>query len=311
MSQPPTPPFSGQPYPEQPYPGQPYPAQPPHQGQAPYPGQPYPVYQGQPNPDVPTSVPPQPGFPSSAPPYVGQPGFGGPEFAQPGYPAPQPPTKSRALPIVLVSLAVILVLCVGGGTAVFLAARNNADKFTEAPITTGPAIEPSVDSSTEPTDDPTTPQVTVSITEPRTLGGRPKLTDKQFAGATKDLKKALSDIPGATRTVGVLYGTPAKRDVVVLVAAQAPMADPKHELDGMFFGAGVSGVKISGIIDVSPGPLGGAARCGKAASSDVTMAICGWADSGSTGLIIWYFKSVSRAKAEFPKLRAEVEKKSS
>ncbi|GAB1693775.1 hypothetical protein [Krasilnikovia sp. M28-CT-15] len=321
MSQPPTPPFSGQPYPEQPYqgqqpyPGQPYPVQPtpgqPPPGQPPYAGQPYPGpgYPGQPNPDVPTSVPPQPGFPSSAPPYVGQPGFTAPEFTQPGYPAPQPPTKSRALPIVLVSLAVILVLCVGGGTAVFLAARNNADKFTEdkTSSTAGPTTEPTTD--TVPTDEPSSqaPQVTISIIEPKRVGGRPKLTDAQFAGVVKDLKKALAKLPGATATVGALYGTPAKRDVIMVMGAAAPVEEPQKELDSSFLSAGVNGLKISGLAKVDPGPLGGVAKCGRTEDS----AICGWADSGSVGWIIWYFKSVSKAKAEFPKLRAEVEKKSS
>ncbi|GAB1642358.1 hypothetical protein [Krasilnikovia sp. MM14-A1259] len=335
MSQPPTPPFSGQPYPEQqpypaqqPYPGQPYPAQPfpgqPMSGQPfpsqpmsgqPYSGQPYPGqgYPGQPNPDVPTSVPPQPGFPSSAPPFGGQPGFAGLEFAQPGYPAPQPPKKSRALPIVLVSLAVILVLCVGGGTAVFLAARNNADKLTSSRTSsTGvPAGEPTTDTGAEPTDEPTkAPQATVSVTEPKRLGGRPKLTDAQFAGVTKELKQGLADVPGATGTVGALYGTPEKRDIVVVVAAEAPVEDPQKELDGTFLGAGIGGLKVSGITTVDAGPLGGAAKCGKAEASGISMAMCGWADDGSVGWIIWYFKSVSKAKAEFPALRGEIEKKS-
>jgi len=38
------------------------------------------------------------------------------------------------------------------------------------------------------------------------------------------------------------------------------------------------------------------------------MALCTWADSGSLGMLIFYDKSVAKAKAEFPKLRAQIEK---
>jgi hypothetical protein len=328
MSQPPYPgppypeqPHSGQPNSGQPYPGQPYPGQP---GSGPqYPGQPYPgqPYQGQPNPDVPSSVPP--GFPSSAPPaptYGQQPGYPQPEYGQPeygqpgfgqqpGYGAPPPKKKSKALPIVLVSIAVVLVLCVGGGTAIFLAARNKAgdinDEVKKALATP---------TATVPVDDPTTAPTkqasTISIVEPKKLGGRPKLTDPQFAGVADELKSGLADVPDAGNTVGALYGTVEKQDIVVIAAAEAPIDDPAKELSGTFLGAGIGGLKVTGITTVPAGSLGGAAKCGNANTSGVKLAMCGWADDGSVGWIIWYFKSASQVKSEFPKLRAQIEKSS-
>jgi len=325
MSQPPY----GPPYPEQPYSGQ------PNSGQ-PYPGQPY---QGQPNPDVPSAVPPQPGFPSSAPPApsygqqpgygpgeygqqpaygqpgysqpgYGQPGYGQPDYGQPGYGqqpgygTPPPPKKSKALPIVLVSVAVVLVLCIGGGTAIFLAARNKANDITDD---VQKAL--ATPTATVPTDEPTTeaPTSTVKITEPKTLGGRPKLTDPQFASAAEELKSGLADVPDAGDTVGALYGTPAKRDIVVIAGAEAPIEDPAKYLDGALLGAGIGGLKMTGITTVSPGALGGAAKCGNATASSVKLAMCGWADKGSVGWIIWYFKSAGQVKGEFTKLRGQIE----
>jgi hypothetical protein len=324
MSQPP---YSGPPYPEQPYsgqpssgqpyPGQPYPGQP---GSGPqYPGQPYPgqPYQGQPNPDVPSSVPP--GYPSSAPPapsYGQQPGYPQPEYGQPGYGqqpgygAPQPPKKkSKALPIVLVSIALLLVLCVGGGTAIFLAARNKAGNISDE---VQKAL--ATPTATTPTDDPTTAPTkatsTISIVEPKTLGGRPKLTDPQFAGLADELKSGLAGVPNAGNTVGALYGTAEKQNIVVIAGAEAPVEDPAKELNSTFLGAGIGGLKVTGITTVPAGPLGGAAKCGNASVSGVKMAMCGWADDGSVGWIIWYFKSAGQVKSEFPKLRAQIEKSS-
>ena len=351
MSQPPQPPYSGQPYPEQ-----------PNQGQ------PYSPWSGQPNPDVPTSVPPQPGYPpygqSPQPPQYGQPDptqpfgqpqygqpqygqpqygqpqsgqpqygqpdptqtfgqpqYGQPEYGQPGYGQPEygqgggfppaplpPPKKSKALPIVLISVAVFLVLCVGGGTAIYIAARNTAKD-----VNTALKADPTPTSTTdESTSDPTkAPSTGITVVEPKTLGGRPKLTDAQFASLAGELKSSLSDVPGATNTVGTLYGTVEKRNIVVVAAAAAPIADPGRELDSAFSSAGFGGLKITGITTVSPGPLGGEAKCGKATESGLNMAICSWADKGSLGMMIFFFQSITKAKTEFGKLRGQIEKKSS
>ena len=289
-----------------PYPGQ-YPDQP--QSGQPYQGGPYQPYPGQPNPDVPSSVPPPPGFPP--PPYGQQPGYP-PQPAYVGYGQPMPPPppkKSRALPIVLVSIAVVLVLCVGGGTAAFLLVRNTSENVVDTLESAAPTLPPNeTDPTTPPTTEPTESAKTVTISEPKKLGGRPKLTDPQFAGVADQLQSELSQVPGATNTVGALYGTPAKRDIVVIAAVEAPVEDPEKELDGTFFGAGVGGLKVSGIVDVEPGPLGGGAKCGKTESAGVDLAFCAWADQGSVGWIMWYFKSVKQVSGEFAKLRGEIEK---
>ncbi len=338
MSQPP---YPGPPYGEQPSSGQPYQGQPPYQGGQPNPGQQYPgqqPYPGQPNPDVPTSVPP--GYPPTqsypAAPDYGQPQYGQPQYGEqpqygqpqygdqaqygqpqygdqgygaPGFPPPTPvKKKSKALPIILISVAVVLVLCVGGSIAIALAAKNS-DK-TKDKVTSSDTTVPTV-----PTDGATTAPATknassVKIVEPKTLGGRPKLTDAQFASVATELKSSLKSVPGATTTVGSLYGSIEKKNIVIVAAAQAPIDDPDEELNQTFYGAGIGGLKISGIVAAPTGSLGGTAKCGSAKADTVNMAICSWADDGSLGMMIFYFKSVSKAKAEFPALRAQVEQKS-
>ena len=346
MSQPPQPPYSGQPYPEQPTSGQPSSGQ-PWSGQ-PSSGQPY---SGQPNPDVPTSVPPQPGFPAYGQPPVypppsepqygqsgygqpgydqtqfgppqpqfgqpgyGQPGYGQPGYGQPGYGQPgafppEPPKKSKALPIVLISVAVFLVLCLGGGTAIYLAARNTAKDVNTALNSPNPTPPASDEANPDPTA-PAADNAKYTVVEPKTLGGRPKLTDKQFASLASGLKSSLGEVPGAGNTVGALYGAPENKNIVVVAAAAAPILEPEKELDGMFSGAGFGGIKISGIVDVSPGALGGVAKCGRAVDGSLTMSICIWTDNGSLGMMMFFNQSMTKAKAEFGKLRSQVEKKSS
>ncbi|GIF18354.1 hypothetical protein BJ973_008685 [Actinoplanes tereljensis] len=327
-------PQHGQPQPEQPQYGQPQYGQPqpeqPQYGQPQY-GQPQygqPQYPGQPNPDVPTSVPPQPSYPPTTayptsgqpeygstpppPPYgqqphYGQPEYGQPQFGQPGFPPQQPPKKkSKVLPIVLTSIAIVLVLCVGGVAALYMIGKNKVDDIND---TAGDTTLPTTQ-TTQETAEPTKPASTIKIVEPATLGGRPKLTDPQFADIAKELKDGLAAVPSATNSVGSLYGTVEKQDIVVVAAAEAPIDDPDKELNQTFLGAGVGGLKITNITEAPTGSLGGSAKCGSTSTSGIDMAICSWADEGSLGMVIWYFKSVSKAKTEFPKLRAQIEKRS-
>jgi hypothetical protein len=329
MSQPP---YPGQPNPDEPSsvppqpgypPTTPYPTygeqqppaygqQPPAYGQQPPPGygepqwgqQQQPAYgdpqygQQQPPPVYPDPVP---GF---APPGYPQQGY--PQ--QPGYPAagfPQPPKKkSRALPITLVSIGVVLVLCIGGGIAIGMAVNNNKDKIDDALADSTSTAAPR-----RTTAAPAAPDPKIQIIEPKTLGGRPKLTSGQFAGIAEELQKGLKSVPGATGSVGALYGSQNKQNIVILAGAEAPIDNPDRELDEAFVGVGTGGLKIKNITDAPTGELGGSAKCGSARTSGIDVAICSWADSGSLGMFIWYFKSVTKAKAEFPKLRAQVEKK--
>jgi hypothetical protein len=193
--------------------------------------------------------------------------------------------------------------------AIFLAAKNKADDITDdvqKALATPTATVPTDD----PTTDPTESSSTIKIVEPKTLGGRPKLTDEQFAGIADQLKTGLAEVPDAGNTVGALYGTVNQQNIVVIAGAEAPIDDPEKELDGTFLGAGIGGPKVTGITTVDPSPFGGAAKCGNANASGVKMAMCGWADKGSVGWIIWYFKSAGQVKSEFPKLRAQIEKSS-
>ncbi|XVV11353.1 hypothetical protein ACQP2X_42015 [Actinoplanes sp. CA-131856] len=332
------PPYQGQP-PYQPYPGQQPPADAPGSvppapqyppttayptsGQPSQPDPTQPQYgppgdytQPQPQYGQPQYGQPQYGQPQYGQPQYGQPEYGQPQYGQPGYPpAPPEKPKSKVLPIVLTAIAIVLVLCVGGSVAIYLVANNNSkDDTTNAtntdatPTATSTTTAPE---TTAPTTEPTKPPApTIKIIEPARLGGRPKLTNQQFAPQTERLESSLKTMPGVTKAIGALYGTVGDEDIVVLAAAAVPIANPKTELDSTFYGAGVGGLKIDNIVTAPTGTLGGYAKCGSGKAANTDFTLCAWADEGSFGMIISYFKSISAAKAEFPKLRAQVETKS-
>jgi hypothetical protein len=266
-------PYAGPPYPGVPNPNvpgpDPAPPQPPTQPFTPayaQPGYPPPAYGQQPGY-------PQPGYP--------QPGFQQPGFPQPGFPPPA--KKSWTLPIVLVSVAIVIVLCVGGLVAIgYLADDSDDTKKAAAKIT---------------------------VVEPVTLGDRPKLDSAEFTDVTKTMKDGLlKSYPGATQSVGAFYGVPAKKNMVMAIAVAAPIPNPKLELNKNFTNLTLTGLTAENITEVDAGPLGGAAKCGDSTIATIDVAICAWTDDGSVGVFFWYYSSKSTAEKEFITLRSQLEK---
>jgi hypothetical protein len=301
MSQPPQPNW-GQPNPDQP---QQYPPPAPYGAQPTY-GQPT---SGQPAYGQPAYVPPAYGQPTQGQPTPGQPTPGQPGYGQPWptqQPAqfaggfPTPPKKSNVGKIMLIVLAVVLALCIGGVAAAVVFAPDDPDTDTAAKGVTS--------TSTPAATKSTAPVKKISLSEPSRLGGRPKITDKQFRAAADDLKDALAGAPGATDSIGGIWGTPTNQDIVMVAAAAAPIADPEREINSTVMGVGIGGLELKGLTDIDPGPLGGKAKCGNSTTDGVKLAVCVWADNGSVGMIAWFFKSVNKVEGEFAKLRGQVEK---
>ncbi|SDT78100.1 hypothetical protein [Actinoplanes derwentensis] len=270
MTYPPPPGPPGYPHsgdPNQLPPTQPFGAPPPQQY-----GPPQPQY-GQPQPQSPYGAPQQPQYGAPQPQY-GPPGY------PPGFPQPAPPRKSRTVPIVLISLAIVLVLCVGGTTVFYLIGKNAEDTAAK-----------------------------IAITEPVTLGGLAKLDGAEFAAITDNMEKELAAYPGSESSFGAIYGSPEDKNMVAALATKATIADPQKELDASFTTFGQSS-KVTDIATVGTGSLGGVAQCGTSSISGIDVAICGWADEGSVGMIMSFFKTAADVQDSFPDLRAEIETKS-
>ncbi len=247
---------------------------------SPHPGS-YPPPQQQPGGYQPPQQPQYGGDPQAPQ----QPG-GYPQADQPGFgvPAGPPPKKKSSVgKILLIILAVVVVLCVGGGAAVYFATKDTVKEVVGAAKT--------------------------RLVEPETLGGRPKATDPQLLSAADELKTGINGVvPGATSVIGGIYGDPAKQDLVLIAGASGLLADPKKELndaiDGMSSDLGIKELK-----PVDAGPLGGEAKCGDGNGGGVPLGVCVWADRGSLGIIVSYFKSAADLKPEFVAMRGEIEKK--
>ncbi|MEH1058200.1 hypothetical protein V6U89_23695 [Micromonospora sp. CPCC 206171] len=285
MSQPPS-----DPYQSQPGSGAPYGSYPPPQ----QPG-------GYPAPQQPGGYPPPQQGGYAAPQHGG---YSAPQ-QQGGYPAPQQPgafpaqggqpygdpsqppakKKSNVGKIVLISLAVVLVLCLGGAAITFFAVKDEVKETVDATKT--------------------------RVVAPATLAGRAKSTEPKLLDGAKQLETELKNsLPDATSTVGGFYGSAAKKDLVMIAAASGLNTNPTKTMDDTIKGAGQSAVQLGEMKKVDAGPLGGEAKCGDAEAASVPLGVCVWSDKGSLGMIIVYFKSGDEAAAELPTMRGQIEQKS-
>ncbi|MEV0897269.1 hypothetical protein [Actinoplanes sp. NPDC049802] len=188
------------------------------------------------------------------------------------------------MPIVLLSVAIALVLCVGGAATILLIGKNAVDDAEAA-------------------------AARVTIAQPVTLGGLPLVDDPRFSAVTEEMESSLAAYPGASSSFGALYGSPTGQNMVAALATKATITDPEKEVAESFRVFGQSAT-VSGLADAATGELGGVAKCGTSSTSGIDLAICGWADEGSVGMIMWFFKTAADVRADFPALRAEIESKS-
>ncbi|MEV1071364.1 hypothetical protein [Micromonospora parva] len=271
---------------------------PPHDSPdpSPQPGQqsggwPPPQQQGQ--PQQPGGFPSaQPGFPPAQPGGFPPAQPGGFPPAQPGQPygdpnlagGPPPAKKSNVGKIVLIVLAVVLVLCLGGAAIIWLVVKDDVGAVVDASKT--------------------------RVVAPATLAGRPKLTNPELEAAAEQAVSGMKTAAGnETSTVAAFYGDPTKQDLVMIAGMSGLLADPKKELDAYVDGLSKQ-LTVNEMTAVDAGPLGGEARCGDGNAETVPLGICVWADRGSLGLMVMYFKSADQAKAEFTAIRGQVEQQS-
>lgn len=233
--------------------------------------------------ELPANQPP-PG--SSQPPpaeYV-MPGDAGREPLQYLQPTSTPPARSRTVKVILLALGGVLVVCLGTATVGYLALRDRVGAIFDDSKTT--------------------------LSAPEALGSRPKITDPATQDRADEMvARMAAAMPNTTSTMLAVYGDLSKQDVVLVYGSTATIAEPDKALDSFAAGMKSSGLALIGLAPIEPGPLGGTARCGDANADDVPMGICLWADRGSLGMVIEYFRTAAETAAEFVGIRGAVEKR--
>lgn len=183
-------------------------------------------------------------------------------------------------------MTILALLCAGGGVAAYYVLYPKFAGVAEASKTT-------------------------KVVTPENLSGKAKITNADLTTTLDKLKAtAQKQVPNSTGAVAAAYGDLSKSDIVMVTALSGTVANPQAELDALMKGVGSSTSTLSDVATIDAGPLGGVAKCGKLTNAQTKFAVCGWADNGSVGLVLWYEKDLTIAKNDFQAIRAQIEEKS-
>jgi hypothetical protein len=133
--------------------------------------------------------------------------------------------------------------------------------------------------------------------------------DREAAMATADyLRDALAADVDLNQSVGAVYSDPmdAGRSVLIF-GGTALLWRPEESLDRGFDLLSDDAGRVDGLRNVSPGDLGGVAKCGSATGDGGEIAVCGWADHGSIALVMFPGRKVDESSELLRAIRAEIQ----
>ncbi|MFK3981953.1 hypothetical protein ACI2K4_16445 [Micromonospora sp. NPDC050397] len=145
----------------------------------------------------------------------------------------------------------------------------------------------------------------ITVVAPATLGGRPRIGDESTGGTGMPDD---SGVPEVTATARGIYGNAATQDIVIVTAVASTSGTPESRLSQFISGVSQE-LDVHNFTEADPGPLGGLARCGDGRLNGVPVAVCVWSDAGSAGALVRVLQSSPLFRADFPALRAEVERR--
>jgi hypothetical protein len=133
--------------------------------------------------------------------------------------------------------------------------------------------------------------------------------DSERARTTADyLRSGFAADIDLDRSIGAVYTDPAdaKRSVL-LFGGTALLWRPERDLNSLFDLMSDDTGAVAGLREVPAGELGGVMKCGTTSSPDGDIAVCGWADHGSTAMAMFPGRSVNDSAALLRDIRATVQ----
>jgi hypothetical protein len=153
---------------------------------------------------------------------------------------------------------------------------------------------------------------TVTLSTPPSLAGLTEDTSDSANQTADYLRTAVAAKISLDSSVGAVYRDPTSADRDVLFfGGTAFILTPDRQLDQALGLLNDDSGTVSGLHAVDPGQLGGSMKCGTTPGDNgTTMAVCGWADSGSLAVALFPGRTVDQAAELLRQMRAGMEHRS-
>jgi hypothetical protein len=197
------------------------------------------------------------------------------------------------------AVAALLLACFGASCGSFVARQEAAARQQSAarsPTTPAPAAVRSA-----------SPRPAYGVRLPASLLGRAKASQKALVHSAEQAVAAQRAAEtGAQSVEAAYYGSVNRKNLIFVLAVQAPSADPGQTYDRIVdaLQQQQKGLRLAGL---DPGTLGGQAGCGEAPVSGSPVTFCVWVDAGSYGFVEFFGVHVGPQRAQFLKARTQIE----
>jgi hypothetical protein len=209
------------------------------------------------------------------PPRYGPPRYGPRPPMPPRYPPPRPlpayPKKRRKWPWVLMTMALLCAGCCGGGV---LWSKQIYDQYPSTAVTDA------------------------------AVAGLTAIEDATADKAVDRLRQAIDTQQLDEARFSVVYRDTSKRRVTVFGTTRF-VGDPKKALDASVTQL-TSQLQLTDVHKVDAGPLGGQERCGTGRLDGRAIAMCAWADHGSTGVGLFPGRSIEASSPMLQNIRGAI-----
>ncbi|HTF07734.1 MAG TPA: hypothetical protein VK659_06125 [Asanoa sp.] len=152
-------------------------------------------------------------------------------------------------------------------------------------------------------------QQDTTMSTPTKVAGLTRDNSSEAEATAEDLRAAFAAGIDLNGSVGAVYTDPAGANRSVLFfGGTALLWSPAKDLDTLFKLIGDESGEVAGVHEVPAGDLGGVMKCGTTPVDDGgSMAVCGWADHGATGMALFPSRSPEEAGKLMREMRGAVQ----
>ncbi|NUT22841.1 MAG: hypothetical protein HOV77_27045 [Hamadaea sp.] len=136
-----------------------------------------------------------------------------------------------------------------------------------------------------------------TVSAPDTIAGFPRSTSPELKSIGDQMDSDLKQGAGFSTTAAGVYHkeSDAQQKIVMIFAGTKLILRPQAQLNSAYGAIESGGLPITGRKAVPAGSLGGRAECATSVTGGVKLAICGWADHGSLGMVMFFDRSTTEA----------------
>ena len=149
--------------------------------------------------------------------------------------------------------------------------------------------------------------VEVHLSTPATVAGLTLVTTADTTGIVEGMRSLLtSEAAGSGDIIAAQYNDPKDAKKIVFVAGTTGQFSDPATLISTVFTDDTETIKQDSVHDVATGTAGGSAKCGTGSDPKVPLSVCGWADSGSLGIVFFMNRAATESEPLLGQIRAGV-----